>query len=542
MCRFDASLLPRQPQIPRYDDLLRSLEQDNERRLHFFASCLQRFGLKVNTKTTAVPAPTELHLSALEPESVSELLQGVGQSFGKDDAATFDLLKDQTDTFRFMAPSKLPAFNSEYAKSQPTQVKAILTYESPSIPFPCPETTPFFSHPAYFSAITAYRAREFQAAATWGSPLLYASVLSSTNTILDKNPRLLSLLPSGFTVSATTQTSGRGRGDNVWISPQGCLIFSVVINHSAHLTASRPLVFLQYLAAIAVAEAVKSYEPGSVYGAMPVKLKWPNDIYIRKSGNEGKGAERQEYVKIGGILSSCNYLDGNYQVVLGIGINTTNNKPTTSLNAILEDLLVSYKTTRVVGDRDAHFPPFSTSPSSLSSNLDAVSLSGITRCIKTGGAAKAEAEAETARTTRKTKPYEPEVLLARIITRLEVLYARFLSEGFSPDLEERYYAHWLHSGQKVSVVLGDIAGPADLLSSLPPSREKTNKIALRAGDQEQSEPAQKQQPKIMDAIVQGITPDWGLLRVRELGTNKMWTLQSDENSFDYWKGLIRRKK
>lgn len=48
------------------------------------------------------------------------------------------------------------------------------------------------------------------------------------------------------------------------------------------------------------------------------------------------------------------------------------------------------------------------------------------------------------------------------------------------------------------------------------------------------------------ARVLGITKDWGMLRVEEtdsrgLGTGKVWALQSDENSFDYWKGFVRRK-
>ena len=48
------------------------------------------------------------------------------------------------------------------------------------------------------------------------------------------------------------------------------------------------------------------------------------------------------------------------------------------------------------------------------------------------------------------------------------------------------------------------------------------------------------------ARVVGITHDWGLLKVEETdregrATGRMSALQSDENSFDYFKGLIRRK-
>ena len=51
---------------------------------------------------------------------------------------------------------------------------------------------------------------------------------------------------------------------------------STVINHPAHLAASRPIVFLQYIAAIATVEAIRSYGPGC--DNLPVRLKWPNDI------------------------------------------------------------------------------------------------------------------------------------------------------------------------------------------------------------------------------------------------------------------------
>lgn len=49
------------------------------------------------------------------------------------------------------------------------------------------------------------------------------------------------------------------------------------------------------------------------------------------------------------------------------------------------------------------------------------------------------------------------------------------------------------------------------------------------------------------AKVLGITTDWGLLRVEQLGwedrgTGKVWELQSDSNSFDFFKGLLRTKR
>ncbi|KAL6410057.1 hypothetical protein AUP68_06466 [Ilyonectria robusta] len=101
-----------------------------------------------------------------------------------------------------------------------------------------------------------------------------------------------------------------------------------------------------------------------------------------------------------------------------------------------------------------------------------------------------------------TPPLHIESLIARILTRLESNYAQFLRDGFSSDLETRYYRHWLHSAQNI-------------------------RLESEGG---------------LRARVLGITSDWGMLRVEELredgtGTGKSWALQNDENSFDYWKGL-----
>lgn len=48
------------------------------------------------------------------------------------------------------------------------------------------------------------------------------------------------------------------------------------------------------------------------------------------------------------------------------------------------------------------------------------------------------------------------------------------------------------------------------------------------------------------ARIKGITRDYGLLIAEELGwedrpTGKVWQLQSDSNSFDFFKGLLKRK-
>ncbi len=151
----------------------------------------------------------------------------------------------------------------------------------------------------------------------------------------------------------------------------------------------------------------------------------------------------KEYVKVAGILINSSYSSGLYDLVVGIGLNTNNALPTTSLNALL--------------------PP----------NLT---------------------------------PFTLEKLLARFLTKFETIYKRFCRTGFDQKLEEVYYKHWLHTGQIVTL---EAEGGAR-------------------------------------ARIKGITRNWGLLKAEELGwedrpTGKTWELQSDSNSFDFFKGLLKTK-
>ena len=157
----------------------------------------------------------------------------------------------------------------------------------------------------------------------------------------------------------------------------------------------------------------------------------------------GQPASSKVYVKIGGILVNSHYSSTEYLSVIGIGLNTTNALPTTSLAALTP----------------AHLPAITV-----------------------------------------------EKLLARLVTTFSVLYSRFRNTGFDPYFEQMYYKHWLHTDQIVTL-------------------EAEGGIKAR---------------------IKGITTDWGLLIAEELGwedrpTGKVVQLQSDSNSFDFFKGLLKRK-
>lgn len=53
-------------------------------------------------------------------------------------------------------------------------------------------------------------------------------------------------------------------------------MFSTIIRHPQEINNRAPIVFLQYLAALAIVEGIQSYQDG--FDSVPVKIKWPNDV------------------------------------------------------------------------------------------------------------------------------------------------------------------------------------------------------------------------------------------------------------------------
>lgn len=85
---------------------------------------------------------------------------------------------------------------------------------------------------------------------------------SGNTTAITELPRL---------VVAGQQTSGRGRGEHAWWSPQGCLMSSIAIHAQPNQTR-----WLPYLVAIAIARTLDC----SLGELGRCKIKWPNDIYV----------------------------------------------------------------------------------------------------------------------------------------------------------------------------------------------------------------------------------------------------------------------
>ncbi|CAG8977908.1 hypothetical protein HYALB_00001786 [Hymenoscyphus albidus] len=443
---------------PDYPKLVKDLAEDDELRVTFLKASLLKFGLIVSEDKPSVPSLSRLHLSSQHHFLVPELLSSWQDIITIEDGEEY--IKGENDTFHFEKQDSRWSLNAlsdslSLSDASPEQAVAnkkggvvvndrIVDYDAITkhiIPhesdWPASKETPYFNHHSFYANLRKFQSESGGKAEEFGKTLLYGEVVTSTNTLLEKNPKLLSNVPDGFTVTATNQVAGRGRGSNVWVSPAGSLIFSVTMKHPMSLSNSAPVVFIQYLAAIAIVEGIHSYDVG--YGDVPVKLKWPNDIYAQDPTKPGK----KEYIKIGGILVNSSYSSGSYDLVVGIGLNTTNAAPTTSLNALLPP----------------HLPRFTL-----------------------------------------------EKLLARILTKFEIIYKSFCRTGFDKNLEGLYYRNWLHMDQIVTI-------------------EAQGGARVR---------------------IKGITRSWGLLLAEELGwedrpTGKVWELQSDSNSFDFLKGLLKLK-
>ncbi|KAH0583185.1 Biotin--protein ligase [Termitomyces sp. J132] len=276
------------------------------------------------------PLPQFLVSTPGKPTIVSTITDLVAAPSSGSQLSVF---KDENDTFHFhhTAESRAVLKNAREntnAAEDPSQWQPKHIILCPTS-LPDRDQTPLFDLSSYFESLSpakkALGCRD--APDTWGigEALLYGEVVTSTQTMLDKNPRFLSRLPSPFVSLASYQLAGRGRGSNIWLSPSGCLQFSVLLRLSTATFPMSKLVFIQYLFALAVVEACRDE---SVLGKVgnSVRLKWPNDIYVLVD---------DERKKIGGILVNTSFSGGKVDIVIGCGLNVSNAAPIFSLTQLL---------------------------------------------------------------------------------------------------------------------------------------------------------------------------------------------------------------
>ncbi|MGZ3330770.1 MAG: biotin--[acetyl-CoA-carboxylase] ligase [Gemmatimonadaceae bacterium] len=126
-------------------------------------------------------------------------------------------------------------------------------------------------------------------------------LLESTTSTLDIAHRLAAEgAPAGTLVIANEQTAGRGRGGKSWRSAPGAGLWLTLIDRPSD---NSGLGVLSLRVGLAAAEALDRFAPE------PIRLKWPNDLYIDQG-------------KLGGILVEARWRDRAVEwVAIGLGVN-----------------------------------------------------------------------------------------------------------------------------------------------------------------------------------------------------------------------------
>ncbi|KAJ6613606.1 class II aaRS and biotin synthetase [Mycena sp. CBHHK59/15] len=309
-----------------------AIDRAEHGRRNLMKNTLLLLGLQVPEEPAAIckPLPQFLAGHFMKPYIVSSITDAIAAPSSGAQLATFE---DANDTFHFhmLAESAGLIRDSRLAATTRTdpstwQPKHIVICPDGSLPDR--DQTPLFDLGLFFSALSAARKQgtnEDAAPSGIGDAFLYGEAVTSTQTMLDKNPRFMGLLPTPLVSLASHQLAGRGRGANVWLSPSGCLQFSLLLRLSLSTFPASKLVFVQYLFALAVAEACREEAVLGNAGGV-VRLKWPNDLYA-VCGDEKK--------KIGGILVNTSFQGGKVDIVIGSGLNVLNPPPITSLSQLL---------------------------------------------------------------------------------------------------------------------------------------------------------------------------------------------------------------
>ncbi|HYN80226.1 MAG TPA: biotin--[acetyl-CoA-carboxylase] ligase [Gemmatimonadaceae bacterium] len=145
--------------------------------------------------------------------------------------------------------------------------------------------------------LDGYSATEL--AAQLGLPRV--EVLEQTRSTLDVAHALAAKgAPSGTLVIADRQTEGRGRGGSTWVSPAGTGLWLTLIERPSDGSG---------LEVLSLRTGIRAARALDVFADEPIRLKWPNDLYVAGS-------------KLGGILIEARWREQKLEwVAVGIGIN-----------------------------------------------------------------------------------------------------------------------------------------------------------------------------------------------------------------------------
>ncbi|HJP86026.1 MAG TPA: biotin--[acetyl-CoA-carboxylase] ligase [Gemmatimonadaceae bacterium] len=126
-------------------------------------------------------------------------------------------------------------------------------------------------------------------------------LFETTTSTLDVAHRLAAEgTPGGTLIIANEQTAGRGRGGKSWASAPGAGLWLTLVERPEDTSG---LDVLSLRVGLAAARALDRF------AAEPIRVKWPNDLYI-------------EYGKLAGILVEARWRESSLEwVAMGLGIN-----------------------------------------------------------------------------------------------------------------------------------------------------------------------------------------------------------------------------
>ena len=115
----------------------------------------------------------------------------------------------------------------------------------------------------------------------------------------------------GTTFVAGAQTAGRGRLGRVWFSPPGAGLYVSTIVRRQSIAP-----WITLAGGVAVAEGIRAAT------ALPLEIKWPNDVVTFSGGRPVWRSFSQGRKKLAGVLAEASSGPGGVdRIVLGIGIN-----------------------------------------------------------------------------------------------------------------------------------------------------------------------------------------------------------------------------
>lgn len=406
---FTPDLLSFAGDTPAFEGVVETLKEHNMQRINFLRACLKKIGLHVNESTSVErPHLTPLFLTSLSQSSTKQIISRLE----KDIPHEIDGISNGgTDKFRFhWSLEDLTRFLQKTGYEDPEL--AIKEVYACTDRLPTRDETPNFDVGSFLRELSrAYG--DLSTTGVIGKSFMYGEVVTSTSALMDSNIHLMSVLPDGFTVHGAIQVCGKGRSGNFWVNPIGVMAVSIFNRMSLEQAQRTPIVFIQYICSMAIIEAIWHYGEG--YSEIPVRIKWPNDVYIMlpkfvergehyKSQKLGSSTDDGEieatYTKVGGIMVNVNVINKDYCFVVGSGLDVSNAAPTMSINLVIE---------------------------------------AMNRYWRQTGQAK------------HLEPLNTETLLAKYLASFNSMLNIFKAEGFRPFLDT-YYKMWLHTNQTVRLM------------------------------------------------------------------------------------------